>query len=203
MNRSNHMDFCLKNLLYKMTLYTCIRWMLYEKGRNSNSCYRYINCCYIRYLSRFAIPIVQATSDDSNNQQASDDSNDVITFEGDLLPQQSPSNEKVIQFEEISNETITESGDLQNPSIQSQVNQSQPLSQKDVQLPQPEVKPKYDWEHTNGKGCSWNDPLPGWPRHWICTDLETRLAWDSYNQTNDGEKARQFIPGFQPLQPLG
>jgi FtsZ-interacting cell division protein ZipA len=160
----------------------------------------------------FAIPIVQATpddsnnqqaSDDSNNQQASDDSNDVITFEGDLLPQQSPSNEKVIQFEEISNETITESGDLQNPSIQSQVNQSQPLSQKDVQLPQPEVKPKYDWEHTNGKGCSWNDPLPGWPRHWICTDLETRLAWDSYNRTNDGEKARQFIPGFQPLQPLG
>ena len=30
----------------------------------------------------FAIPIVQAIPDDSNNQQASDDSNDVITFEG-------------------------------------------------------------------------------------------------------------------------
>ena len=83
----------------------------------------------------FTIPFVQATSDNSN---------DVITFEGDLLPQHSPSNEKVIQFEETSNETITKSGKLQNPSIQNQLNQSQPLSQKDVQLPKPEGNKKYD-----------------------------------------------------------
>ena len=147
-------------------------------------------------LTGFAIPNVQSTSNDSNNQQASDDSNDVQTFEGDLLTQQSPSNEKVIQFEETSSETITPSGDLKNPSIQNQVNQSQPLSEKDVQLQQSEGKPKYDWELPNGKGCAWNDPLPGWPRHWICTDLETRLAWDSYNQTNDGEKSRHLIQNF-------
>ena len=58
----------------------------------------------------FAIQAVQSTSDnasnqqdsdDVNNEQASDDSDTVQTFEGDLLPQQqSPTNEKIIQFEE-------------------------------------------------------------------------------------------------------
>ena len=63
-------------------------------------------------------PSLQATTDDGNNEQASDDGNNVIPFEGDLLPQQSPSNEKVIQFEETQPETIVESDNLQNPSIQ-------------------------------------------------------------------------------------
>ena len=61
-------------------------------------------------------PNVQSISDLVITNKSSDDSNDVQTFEGDLLTQQSPSNEKVIQFEETSSETITPSGDLKNPS---------------------------------------------------------------------------------------
>jgi hypothetical protein len=135
--------------------------------------------------------------DISTLQATSDNGDDVTTFEGDLLPQQSTSNEKVIQFEETQPETIVESDNLHNPSIQNQVNQTPALSQEDVQL---QGKEKYDWELPNGEGCKWNDPLPGWPRHWICSDLETALAWHQYNQTFEGGKTKP--ENTKPLQHL-
>ena len=72
----------------------------------------------------YAIPFVQATSSDGNNNAQ--------TFEGELLPQLSPSNEKVIQFEDTPTKTIAQSDNLQNPSIQADLNQSVLSSQKDV-----------------------------------------------------------------------
>ena len=157
----------------------------------------------------YAIPFVQATSSDGNNnaQTFSDDvppsddgNNNAQTFEGELLPQLSPSNEKVIQFEDNPPKTIAQSDNLQNPSIQADLNQS--LPQQDIQLKQSEGKKKYDWELPNGKGCAWNDPLPGWPRHWICTDVETTIAWEKYNKTKntvEDDRARHPLQEFSNL----
>ena len=70
------------------------------------------------------------------------------------------------------------------------MNQTPTLSQEDVQL---QGKEKYDWEIPNRKGCKWNNPLPEWPLLWICTSLETSLAWDKYIQNNEEDKPRHLI----------
>ena len=71
------------------------------------------------------------TSDDDNKAQTSDDDN-ILTFNQDLLPDLSPSNQKII--EKTPSGTLNQSGNLQNPSIQTELNKSLPYSQKDVQL---------------------------------------------------------------------
>lgn len=161
----------------------------------------------------YAIPFVQATSGDGNNkaQTFSDDvppsgdgKNKAQTFEGELLPQLSPSNEKAIQFEDTPTKTIAQSDNLQNPSTQNQVNQS--LHQQHIQLKQSEGKKKHDFEFPNGKGCAWNDPLPGWPRWWICDDVETTIAWEKYNKTKNSvsvedDRARHPLQDFGNIFP--
>jgi hypothetical protein len=78
------------------------------------------------------------TSDDDNKAQTSDDDN-ILTFNQDLLPDLSPSNQKII--EKTPSGTLNQSGNLQNPSIQTELNQSLPYCQKDVQLQQSKKPP--------------------------------------------------------------
>ena len=88
-------------------------------------------------------------SDDSSNAQksgngndaksTSDDGDNVLSFNQDLLPDLSPSNQKII--DKTPSGTLNQSGNLQNPSIQTELNQSLPYSHKDVQLQQSKKPP--------------------------------------------------------------
>ena len=81
------------------------------------------------------------TSDDGNSAQTSDDGNNVLSFNQELLPDLSPSNQKIIGLDKTPSGTLNQSGNLQNPSIQTELNQSLPYSQKDVQLQQSKKPP--------------------------------------------------------------
>jgi hypothetical protein len=69
----------------------------------------------------FLIPDIQATSEESNNEEASDDDNKVSTFGGDL----GPSTNTEMQIEQSPPKTIVQSDNLQNPSIQESLQQQQ------------------------------------------------------------------------------
>ena len=70
------------------------------------------------------------TSDDDNKAQTSDDDN-ILTFNQDLLPDLSPSNQKII--DKTASGTLNQSGNLQNPSIQTKLNKSLPFSQNTLE----------------------------------------------------------------------
>ena len=70
------------------------------------------------------------TSDDDNKAQTSDDDN-ILTFNQDLLPDLSPSNQKII--DKTPSGTLNQSGNLQNPSIQTELNKSLPFSQNTLE----------------------------------------------------------------------
>ena len=53
-----------------------------------------------------AIPNAQSTSDEDNNAQTSDDGNNVLSFNQELLPDLSPSNQKIIGLDKTHQERL-------------------------------------------------------------------------------------------------
>ena len=169
----------------------------------------------------YAIPFVQATSSDGNNnaQTFSDDvppsgdgNNNAQTFEGELLPQLSPSNEKVIQFEDTPTKTIAQSDNLQNPSIQADLNQSVLSSQKDVpdlqQSNPKQSKEKHDYifELPNGEGCYWQTSIVSDAKWVSCTTKEADAAYKKQEAAKrpievEDDRARHSLQEFGNVLP--
>ena len=105
---------------------------------------------------------------DDNNAQTSDDDN-ILTFNQELLPDLSPSNQKIL--DKTPSGTLNQSGNLQNPDMQTELNKSLPFSQKDVQLQQSKKPPSAEDCVLDKSGTTAN-----------CPTMEAHDAWMKLQQ---------------------
>ena len=110
------------------------------------------------------------TSEGNNAQSTSDDGDDVLSFDQELLPGISSSDQKIERHEETPL-MANQSGNLQNPSIQTELNKSLPFSQKDVQLQQSKKTPSVEDCVLDKSGTTAN-----------CPTMEAYDAWAKLQQ---------------------
>ncbi len=106
-------------------------------------------------------------SDDNNKAQTSDDTNEVISTNQELLPGLAQSNPQVLRFEETPLQTSnTSTKDIQNPDIKSEVNQKATSSQNDLRSNYLEEMPFMP----GVKDCYKSDGKISFDGQWSCAE---------------------------------
>jgi len=112
-------------------------------------------------------------SDDNNEAQTSDNTNDVIPANQDLLPGLEQPNQQVLRFEETPLQTSnTSTKDLQNPDIKSDVNQKTTSSQNNLQSNYLAEMPF----HPGVKDCYKSDGEMSFAGQWSCAEHSCTVA---------------------------
>lgn len=112
-------------------------------------------------------------SDDNNKAETSDDSNDVISANQELLPGLEQPNQQTLQLEETPLQTSnTSTKDLQNPDIKSDVNQKTTSSQNNLQSNYLAEMPF----HEGVKDCYKSDGKMSFAGQWSCAEHSCTVA---------------------------
>ena len=138
-------------------------------------------------------------SDDNNKAQTSDDSNEVIPTNQELLPGLEQPNQQVLRFEETPLQTFdTSAKDIQNPDIISEVNQKATSSQNESS--QIDLRSNYLAQmpaNPSVKDCYKSDGILGFKGEWSCTGYSC-TAKDDYVKTDKSLKCTPNVQGTTP-----